>query len=587
MTAAYFYNPGSRGSGECELLPRRTRLSRMRVSILLASLLCLAPRAAAAIEVESVRWGVGGRLVPGGFQLVTVQIGNPGDTPAEGILSLEIEGARESYRGAKLERAVYLSPGAKRVIQFHPLVGSTNESWVLRWNGERAVPTVAPILQDSQITLVIVPPLELGTISGSALTCWEASFPETAVVLDGVREIHLYRDPSWNDAQRQALRDWTAAGGVVSVIHRHDEAPAALSNLFPELEPLGKTGVIVGAGEVRPLSANAWRAFCEAERRGDEPRIRNGAAPHLALAWAAIGAELVRKYRARAVSVSGGGSLIVAALYVAAMSFAWLRLVRRDRRPGRFIAAAGIGSSSCVLCLFLVRATVDAPAEPLCSAVYARVFDAPDRSRLDLVAWNFLYVGAGGSVDFDVAGRSGYGSVSNRVEPLDTWVGTGATAKVRVTVPPFSFGEFIWREVVDSEPFFEGRPGTDPEGWPILRTGVGFPESHERIWFMRRNVVVPAERRPDGEIRTGPGPMRSRRLEARAGALDSLLADSLRGALERAADEAHRPLFEPALGSVACEVFIEGRVPVEWLLDAGVPRDQATAVVIYHYRAVP
>lgn len=542
---------------------------------------------AGAVEVESVRWGAGGNLIAAGFQPVTVQLRNPGEVPEDGVLSLEIGDAVGRQVGVRLQRDVHLSPGARMLISFSPLVGAPDERWILSWNGERLPDASAKFAEAWPRTLVVLPPDRSGVVVGSALACVEAQFPDALPHLDGLHELVLYRAPELSDAQRQALRDWVAMGGVLTVLRRDlDGAVPAIGEVFPEIEEPLAGRWSFGTGSVREISDRSWLDFCRRQERDGSLHRKLPDCPGVDLDVATIGQNLSRTFRRQAVSVSRTGSALVAGAYVTGMLVAWHRFVRRRRQLARFMVMVPAGALACGVCFFLARATIDAPPASVSTVIYARVADVSSGARLDVVHWSFGYLAAGGSFTLDARERAGFASASNRVERLDMDVGTGVTSKIRATLPPFSFGEAVWREMRDAPAFLIAGRERDRYGWPVLRLGPGFPRAYRGVWAAMYGEMMWAQVTPDGVLRMTGELVES--WQADATDLGAKLRGTLRSEIHSRMQESkfrRRSLDEPEPDT--CDVFVEAEAPVEWLLDTGATPDPGRATILYHIRVAP
>ena len=89
--------------------------------------------AALAIDVDEVRWGFDGRVVPYHFNLLSIAISNPADKEFEGVIRLQKTAAGRKLLGAAIEVPLYLSPNATKWVQFSPYVMTDWETWTISW----------------------------------------------------------------------------------------------------------------------------------------------------------------------------------------------------------------------------------------------------------------------------------------------------------------------------------------------------------------------------------------------------------------------------------------------------------------------
>ena len=175
---------------------------------------------ASALEVQEVRWGYDGSVVPGRFNLLSVLIGNPSTAPFDGAVNLYKTRGLEQRVGALYGTPCYLSPLTARWVQFYVYIDSQYDQWRLEWGrGSESRHDVDPpkwgapgqvLLADSQTTV---------TTAISAFRQFpDELFPPTVAATSGLDSLLLDHAPRWELAKRQAFVNWLRAGGKVHVL---------------------------------------------------------------------------------------------------------------------------------------------------------------------------------------------------------------------------------------------------------------------------------------------------------------------------------------------------------------------------------
>jgi hypothetical protein len=205
--------------------------------------LLVAAASASALEVQEIKWGYNGKVLPGRLNPLYVRVYNPSDRPFEGTLVLSRQRA-----GGKMEQDVYVGPFGTRWVQFSPYVNSLG-SWRLVWhNGKASISVTAPKKDSPCIVL-----LDQGDFltGASKLPAHPASlFPASVSLTDPLDGVVLDHAPEWSPLQQQAFLDWLYLGGSVHLIKdRQGRYPAFVGPLQLLNDPL--TSFSHGAGQIR------------------------------------------------------------------------------------------------------------------------------------------------------------------------------------------------------------------------------------------------------------------------------------------------------------------------------------------------
>ena len=174
---------------------------------------------ASALDVQEVRWGFDGTVVPGRFNLLSVLVGNPSTAPFDGAINFYKSRGLEDRVGAMYGAPVYVSPLTTRWVQFYVYIDNQYDQWRLEWGrGSDNRRDIDPpkwsapgqvLLTDSQTT-------------ANAVTAFrqfpDELFPTTVAATSGLDSLLLDHAPRWELTKRQAFLDWLRAGGKVHLL---------------------------------------------------------------------------------------------------------------------------------------------------------------------------------------------------------------------------------------------------------------------------------------------------------------------------------------------------------------------------------
>jgi len=174
---------------------------------------------ASALEVQQVKWGFDGQVVPGRFNLLSVLVVNSSDTPFDGTVNFYKSHGLGDRVGAIYPTPCYLSPLTTRWLQFYVFIDNPYDQWRLEWgrgpddhhdlDPPKWGPPAQVLLSDSETVL--------SAVSGFKQFPDEL-FPPTVAATGGLDSLLLDHAPHWEPAKRQAFLNWLRAGGNVHLL---------------------------------------------------------------------------------------------------------------------------------------------------------------------------------------------------------------------------------------------------------------------------------------------------------------------------------------------------------------------------------
>jgi hypothetical protein len=236
--------------------------------------LLFAVTAAGALEVQDVRWGFDGHVVPGRFNLVSVLVANSSDAPFDGNVDIYKTRGLADRVGAVYDSPCYLASGTARWLQFYVYIDNQNDSWRLAWSRspndtqDIDAPKWGPPAQ-----VLISNPESVLSPASTFKQFPEELFPPTIAATSGLDSLLLDHAPRWETAQRQAFLDWLHAGGKVFLLQDADGRYPVFSD---ELSTLNVSGdrTHIGAGLVVRGTPTA-RDIRKQDLGGDDVPRRN------------------------------------------------------------------------------------------------------------------------------------------------------------------------------------------------------------------------------------------------------------------------------------------------------------------------
>lgn len=250
--------------------PERTPATARRTPALSASragtrLLCAAflvlvfASCAWAIEIRQTVWGFDGQYVPERFNIVSVFVDNPSQSPFDGQLVLTRCDPVGRKIGEDFIEPCFLSPNAGRWIQFCVFMPVNADTWRLSWDPGKSVMLPAP--RSGALARVMLADSDLASESSGGIRRFpDQLFPVSITATQTLDSVVLSYMPKWEASRRRAFMDWLACGGTVHLLL----GPGGASPVFThELEPLNNSNMRFRVGTGLAVRHAASRRDCD------------------------------------------------------------------------------------------------------------------------------------------------------------------------------------------------------------------------------------------------------------------------------------------------------------------------------------
>ena len=201
-----------------------------------------------ALEVQQVKWGFDGQVVPGRFNLLSVLVASPAATPFDGTMKFYKSRGLAERVGAVYGTPCFLSPQTARWLQFYVYIDNQYDQWRLEWGrtpddhhdieAPKWGPPARVLLSDSETTL---------NTPSTFKQFPEELFPTTVAATRGLESLLLDHAPHWEPAKRKAFLNWLRAGGKVHLLLGADGRYPVFSDELSVLN-FSSERVRIGAG---------------------------------------------------------------------------------------------------------------------------------------------------------------------------------------------------------------------------------------------------------------------------------------------------------------------------------------------------
>ncbi|RLS56469.1 MAG: hypothetical protein DWH91_06640 [Planctomycetota bacterium] len=182
-----------------------------------------------ALEIRSVRWGFSDTIHQNAFNLCTLEIRNDEAREYSGPLTLNaLNGGERLDDVPNVIADWYIGAGETRTVQYVIYLPGGYQTWELRWgpfNREREeLPQMPPVLHSPEV-VQFVSPLDVSRRIEEIKSFDPANFPSGGPGTNGLGVVVLHEVPQWDQARRQAFRDWLGAGGKLFLLNNRDDQP--------------------------------------------------------------------------------------------------------------------------------------------------------------------------------------------------------------------------------------------------------------------------------------------------------------------------------------------------------------------------
>jgi hypothetical protein len=414
------------------------RCNRMNCSWWIG-LLIFAAVSASALEVQQVKWGFDGQVVPGRFNLLSVLVANPDAAPFDGTVKFYKSRGLAERVGAVYGTPCYLSPLMTRWLQFYVYIDNQYDQWRLEWgrspddHHDIEPPKWGPPAQ----VLLSVSETTLGTISAFKQFP-EELFPPTVAATSGLDSLLLDHAPHWEPAKRQAFLNWLRAGGKVHLLMGADGRYPVFSDELGVLNS-SQERVRIGAGEVVRHAVNA-RDIRKQDVQADAVPLREfkpgGPVAPVQTADSFLGALAGLSQR----RYSWGFIYILAIAYAALVGPVNLRAGRKlaDYRLRIALLLATIAGFA--LLFNLVGRRGQGEASMVHSLSYARAIDG---DTYDVMQWVNVFATRGAHYTITHAAPHNLYATGQDYEPVNGLIESGKDGRFVVDIPMFSRRAFL------------------------------------------------------------------------------------------------------------------------------------------------
>ena len=159
-------------------------------------LVCMLSSVATAVDIDEELWGFDGRILSSEFNLLSVRVSNPTDTPFDGVLRLARRDRTSQTVGAVMVERVYVSPFSTRWVQFYPYVSDALETYSLTASGKVPVTVQAP-RKGKQMPVLLVAADSVSSTGGDVRRFSEENFPPTVTATKSLHSLFMSHVPRW------------------------------------------------------------------------------------------------------------------------------------------------------------------------------------------------------------------------------------------------------------------------------------------------------------------------------------------------------------------------------------------------------
>jgi hypothetical protein len=397
--------------------------------------LLMAATSVSALEFVDAKWGFDGEVVPNRFNLLSVLVVNPSETPFDGAITCYKSRGLESRVGAVYSTACYVSPQTTRWVQFYVYIDNEYDKWRLEWGRgpkDRKDFDDAPKWGGpARVLLAEIDSTE--AIVSTFKQFPEELFPPTASATSGLDSVLLDHAPRWEPVKRRAFLNWLRAGGKVHLLMGADGHYPVFSDELSVLNtPTDRQRI--GAGIAVRHAVNARNIKKQDIEQGEIPprALKNNdpnAYNETADAFLRGLAQLSRR------RYSWEWIFLLAVVYVGLVgpgNFVWGRKLR-DYRLRIGLLLAMIGAFAWLFNVVGRRGQGEASFVHTLS--YARAIDG---DTYDVMQWINVFATHGADYKITHAAPDNLYATGQDYESVNGWIQSGKDGMFMVDIPMFS-----------------------------------------------------------------------------------------------------------------------------------------------------
>jgi hypothetical protein len=428
----------------------------MRLVQLIALWLLATLPVSAALDVRNPRWGFGGKPVLGTFNILSVEVRNPGGGVASEVLTLKTEGGGAS--SAAYHHPVTLSPGQTRWVQFNVYIGNYKPDFELWWGEGQTLPIEDARGEKNSAPPAVVVLADPDAVRASRFPVFpEDMFPATVSATDGLHAVLLDHQPHFRAAsQTDAFLDWVRLGGIVHVV-------PGPSGTLPTFE--GKLAVLNVAGSPERVETGWVVKHSVTVAEASDKLLENAGFPAPTEPSGNARPDPNQQYYRNNSDGAADSSFFETLAMVTRPKIAWWLIYLLTvvyvvvigpvffilrRRDYRVLLLGFLGTVAMFAWIFTVIGRRGYGESQVChSLAIARVMGG---GRYDVTHWSHAFATSGNTYHFSYPGASQlYAAVGQPGEKVRGSINLGGDASFDADIPLFSFRNFLHRGVMTGD----------------------------------------------------------------------------------------------------------------------------------------
>jgi len=453
-------------------------------------LLIFAAVSVSALEVQQVKWGFDGQVVPGRFNLLSVRVANSDAMPFDGTVNFNKSRGLAERVGAVYKTPCYLSPLTTRWLQFYVYIDNQYDQWRVEWGrgSDEHYDIQAPKWGPPAQVLLSNSETPLGAVSAFKQFP-EDLFPPTVAATSGLDSLLLDHAPHWEPAKRQAFLNWLRTGGKVHLLMgaggRYPEFSDELGVLNSPLErvPIGAGVVVRHATTARDIQIRDVQEG-GVPLRQFKPGEQDMPAQSADSFFRALAQLSQRRY-------SWGFIYLLAIAYAALVGPANLRAGRKLADYRLRIALLLATVAGFALLFDLVGRRGQGEASVIHSLSYARAIDG---NTYDVMQWVNVFATHGAHYTITHAASHNLYATGQDYEAVNGLIESGKDGRFIVDIPMFSRRAFLHEGEMKGANIpvkIVSWDGTETLKQLVLTVGPDFSKQVLEGWAVQGDQIYP------------------------------------------------------------------------------------------------